>query len=184
MTFPAKIPVHQLSGKVTGEPVQYRGFPVWSGPYRGAFVLDANGVSQGTTTYYLNIGLPAPMPIFEINSYGDRLTNSPSEGGITAGFPSFDRRFITRGNDVALIRRVLTPTVIGMLLSSNWRNNSAPAGNSTGRDTEITFGPNSVSMSGDAYDYHIAADFLIDFLYHLPSDIWPTPLPQPQGGLR
>jgi hypothetical protein len=179
MTFPAKIPVHHLNGKVTGEPAYYRGFSLWSAPDRGAFVFDANGSSQGTTSYYLNIGLPAPMPSFEIRSYGYRRINSPGEGGITAGFPPFDKRFITRGDDLTFIRRVLAPAVVEMFASSNWRNYSALTPD-IGRDTVIFFGTNSVSMHGDAYEYHPAADFLIDFLYLLPSDIWPTP----QDGTR
>lgn len=171
MTFPIKHPnntLHRESG-------MYRGFPV-----RASAGETLVGGSDTVTTFsaHLYVRHP-PLPhAFVIGpwsfSYDIWYRNKNSdEGGVTVGYPPFDRRFMVYGDDLKLIRHVMNSNMVHWLSSIDW-DRSALSG------MFITLGYEEMAMKSGGPDsltaQHIV-DFMIDFLLHTPPEIWPEPLP-------
>jgi hypothetical protein len=167
MTFPSQIP-NKRNNK---QNITYRGFPIWTETYgsRGGSA-DISGFEQSFPTTYLHIGLPTRVPFFQICQWGHWYGQDEQsrEGAISIGFPPFDRRFFIDSNDADTVRRVMTPQMAWWLLTIDWERSAL-------RDHKISVGLDSIyTKAGDRPNL---ADFMIDFLYRMPTDLWSTPLP-------
>jgi hypothetical protein len=160
MTFPPQIP----NKRNTKRNITYRGFPIWTEAHGGSG--GSSDILNAATTY-LHIGLPTRVPFFEMHRWG-RWYSDAWEGAISIGFPPFDRLFFIHSNDADTVRRVMTPQMARWLLTIDWERSAL-------HDHPISVGLDSIYTK--AGDMPNLADFMIDFLYRMPTDLWSTPLP-------